>query len=280
MNFTPNLILITFLALFAQTTDDSKRSETKNDGFIEMVFVKGGTFEMSQMDKEGSLQFIPNHTESVNDFYIGKFEVTQKQWDLIMPYNPSIYVEPNNPVEFVSWLQAIEFCNKLSAIEGLEKCYTDSAGIISYSPKSNGYRLPTEAEWEYAEKGGCKSQNFEFCGSNDLGEVAWYRANSGGVPHQVGTKMENELGICDMNGNVWEWCWDSFDRFTLISLDIDDPMKSKYHREVGIFRVRRGFSFNNPIEFFYNNKRYFNDHPGLCYDDLGFRVVRNSIQSE
>jgi formylglycine-generating enzyme required for sulfatase activity len=155
----------------------------------EMVFVEGGTFQMGG-DVIGEK---PKHMVTLSDFYIGKFEITQSQWSQIMFDNPSFFKDCENcPVEEVTWIVLQDYIEKLNRKTGKK------------------YRLPTEAEWEYAARGGKYSKGYKYSGSNDIDEVAWYGDNSKKRTHPIGSKKANELGICDMTGNVWEFCSDWF----------------------------------------------------------------------
>jgi formylglycine-generating enzyme required for sulfatase activity len=188
--------------------------EEGSDIPAEMVFVEGGTFQMGSNNGHDNEK--PVHSVTVDDFYIGKYEVTQKERQEVMGNNPSNFKGDNRPVEEVSWYNAVEFCNKKSEMEGFEKCYSGSGDNIKCDFTKNGYRLPTEAEWEYAARGGIESDNanYRYAGSNNLAEVAWYEDNSGDKTHPVGKKQPNELGLYDMSGNVWEWCWDWYGNYS------------------------------------------------------------------
>jgi sulfatase modifying factor 1 len=163
---------------------------------LEMVLVKGGTFTMGGYDgpKTGGAQASAAaaecpHEVTLGDFWIGKYEVTQADWISVMGNNPSYFQEdPQCPVEQVSWDDLQEFVRRLNATGGMK------------------YRLPTEEEWEFAARGGLLKKECRFSGSNLPLEVAWARQNSGNKTHPVGALGPNELGICDMSGNVWEWC--------------------------------------------------------------------------
>ena len=182
----------------------------KNPG-LEFVFVKGGTFEMGKTFGDGVDNEQLVHSVTVSSFYMGKYEVTQKEWKEIIGSNPSDFKGDNLPVEDVSWYDVVEFCNKKSEREGLTPCYSGSGSNVSCNFSVNGYRLLTEAEWEYAARGGSKSRGYKYSGSSNPDDVAWYDGNSGSKTHQVGSKRSNELGLYDMSGNVYEWCWDWYD---------------------------------------------------------------------
>lgn len=158
-----------------------------------MVHVQGGTFTMGRTSSKAywcddSDQ--PAHQVTVGSFYICKYEVTQKLWKAFMGSNPSWTKADNMPVEWVNWVTAQKFIHKLNAFSGKK------------------FRLPTEAEWEYAARGGNRSHNYLYSGSDDINAVAWWKDNSGDKLHPVGTKRPNELGLYDMTGNVYEWCSD------------------------------------------------------------------------
>ena len=194
---------------------------------FDMVYVNGGTFTMgatAEQSSEADASQKPAHSVTVSDFYIAKYEVTQSQWCAIMGTNPSSNIGDHNPVESVSWGDIEEFIRRLNAKTG------------------KNFRLPTEAEWEYAARGGSKTNGYKYSGSNSIGEVAWYGGNSSYSTKPVGLKSPNELGIFDMTGNVWEWCQDWYGHY---SGDAQiDPTGPSY----GSNRVVRGGGWRHDTE--------------------------------
>lgn len=186
---------------------------------LEMVNVPGGSFQMGTLSG-GNSDEQPVHLVNLTGFQMSKYEVTQEQYREGTGSSPSYFSGTNLPVENVSWYDAVEFCNRLSERDGYQKVYaitgrTPASGYpitgatVAMDMTRTGYRLPTEAEWEYAARGGDGSPgNYTYAGSNDINVVAWYGGNSGSRTHEVGTKAANGLGLHDMTGNVSEWVWD------------------------------------------------------------------------
>lgn len=164
-----------------------KETITVNGVSFDIMRVEGGTFEMGSDDPEAEEDERPVHSETVKDFYIGSTEVTQELWEAVVGSNPSNFKGEKLPVENVSWNDCKRFCERLSDLTGRQ------------------FRLPTEAEWEYAARGGNRSNGYKYSGSNDAGFVAWYDENSNEQTHPVALKQPNELGLYDLSGNVCEW---------------------------------------------------------------------------
>jgi formylglycine-generating enzyme required for sulfatase activity len=236
----------------AQENAEKERLERKID--IQMVLVRGGTFTMGCTEEQSSDCFDwekPTHRVTLSSFQIGTYEVTQAQWVAVMGSNPSFHKGGNLPVEQVSWDDVQEFIRKLNAKTGKQ------------------YRLPTEAEWEYAARGGASSRGYKYSGSNNVSKVAWYGDNSGINTHPVGTKVANELGIFDMSGNVWEWCSDWYGNYQ--SSAQHNPMGASS----GSGRVDRGGGWNNYADACTVSIRS-GDNPGNRYDIVGFRLACSS----
>ena len=242
----------------------------------------------------GSSVFIDGRTVTIWARWCSDHEVTQAEYQSVMGSNPSYFSGTNKPVEQVSWYDAITYCNKRSLAENLTPCYTvsgvDFSGDVtvptSYDEtwnaaecdfSANGYRLPTEAEWEYFARGGNVTNNGQttYSGSNTIGDVAWYRENAYDVgtsspdygTHPVKTKAKNSLNLYDMIGNVWEWCWD-----WCVSVSAST---SSAGASSGSYRVLRGGGWGTVAT--YCSVAYRRSYgPGIRGYDVGFRVVRSA----
>ena len=223
----------------------------KNGISIDMVRVEAGTFTMGatrEMEKPNKKEKPAHQVTLTNDYYIGKYEVTQALWQAVMGNNPSNFMGDNLPVEEVSWDDCQEFISKLNSITG------------------KTFRLPTEAEWEYAARGGKKSRGYRYSGSNNISDVAWYINNSGSKTHAVGSKQANELGIYDMTGNVYEWCQDLKGSYSSSSQVNPTGANSGY------IRVFRGGCWFNSAGFCSSSYRFYGT-PDKCVNSIGFRLV-------
>ncbi len=232
-----------------------------------MILVEGGKFYMGSEYGENNEK--PVHEVELDSFYIGKFPVTQRLWTAVMENNPSYYNGCDDcPVESVSWYDAVRFCNKLSEMTGRKPYYIINGKQVSIDTTANGFRLPTEAQWEYAARGGRKSRGYKYSGSDNIDEVAWYYDNSDYKTHPVGQKKPNELGLYDMSGNVWEWCWDWYD-WNYYS---HSPGKNPMGPDAGSGRVLRGGSWGN---FAASARVAYRGHddPGGSWSDGGLRLA-------
>ena len=216
-----------------------------------MIYVQGGTFTMgatSEQRSDADPDEKPAHQVTMSSFSIGKYEVTQEEWEAVMGKNPSKFKGAKHPVENVSWDDCQEFIRKLNALTGKH------------------FRLPTEAEWEFAARGGNRSKGYKYAGGNLIDKVAWLGGNSNNTTHKVGEKLPNELGLYDMSGNVWEWCQDWYgDYNSKAQTDPTGPTS-------GSIRVNRGggwYSSGNICRVAYRNRFA----PSYAYTNLGLRLV-------
>ena len=218
-----------------------------------MVYVSGGTFIMGATSEQGSdaeYDEKPVHRVTLSSYYIGKYEVTQAEWKAVMGSNPSKSKGDNLPVECVSWYDCQKFIRKLNTISG------------------KNFRLPTEAEWEFAARGGNNSRGYKYSGSNDIGSVAWYNGNIEGwtQTHSVGLKFPNELGLYDMTGNVREWCQDWYgDYYSSAQTNPTGPA-------LGSYRVLRGGGWSYVKSGCNVSNRHFGT-PDKSGDDFGLRLA-------
>jgi len=253
-------------------------------------FVPAGTFTMGNTLGAGYMDALPTHLVTLSPYYICKYEVTQAEWQTIMGSNPahdSDYGAGDGyPIYYVSWYSIIKYCNLRSLAEGLTQVYSISGSTnpadwgavptsgnaawdaVSCNWSANGYRLPTEAEWEYAARGGTTTPDYLYSGSDDIEAVAWFWGDvyPGAINH-VGIKAANGLGLYDMSGNVSEMCWDWDGDYS--STAQNNPTGPDY----GSFRMKRGGDWNSS---YYDCRVYHRGGTGQYYGDCfsGFRLVR------
>ena len=224
-----------------------------------MVNVDGGTFTMGATEEQGGDVYDaekPAHQVTLSSFSIGRYEVTQEEWEAVMGTNPSSFKGGRHPVEKVSWDECQGFVLKLNELT--RNC-----------PGGGHFRLPTEAEWEYAARGGRNSRGYKYAGGNDLDSVAWHDGNSGNETHDVGLKVPNELGLYDMSGNVWEWCHDCYDKDYYSNSPSSDPCNNT----VGPKRIDRGGGWFNYLRECRVASRRAGD-PCDHYGARGLRLAR------
>jgi formylglycine-generating enzyme required for sulfatase activity len=284
-------------------TLSAQPSATATINLIEMVWVSAGKFTMGSPDTESGRDSRegPQHSVTLTKgFWMGKYPVVQEQYQMLTGTNPSNFTSnpqagefiSRRPVECVSWYDAIVFCNKLSMIEGLSPAYringsTDPAAwgavptgsnavwdAVAIVEGSTGYRLPTEAQWEYACRAIWSPPSATSIpyyvyntGNTWTDDTGWYQGNSGAKTHQVGRKPSNEWGLYDMHGNVFEWCWDWYGNYSNSAQT--DPMGPSS----GDRRTRRGGCFGNSISSLRSANRGNNGFPFNRENFVGFRVI-------
>jgi formylglycine-generating enzyme required for sulfatase activity len=237
-----------------------------------MMQIEPGRFFMgspqSETDRESDEA--QHEVTLTRPFLMSATEVTQGQWEAVMGSNPSNFKGSKDlPVENVSWYNCVEFCNKLSAREGLTPAYTIQGTDVSWNRAATGYRLPTEAEWEYACRAGTRTKYNFGDRDADLGRAGRYDSNSGSKTHPVGAKTANAWSLYDMHGNVWEWCWDWYGEYP--TGGVNDPAGPGQ----GANRVLRGGSWLGEARYCRSANRNYCD-PGLSYSNIGFRVLAGS----
>ena len=260
-------------------SDSQEKMVVFNDDSPNMISVPGGIFIM------GTGEAV--HNVTLDPFFMSETPVTQKQYKYVMGKNPSKLVGENRPVECVNWCEAIIYCNRLSMMHNLTPCYSigdikDLTTFESSSPvwkrvvcnyTADGFRLPTEAEWEYAARGGVKNNPMMYAGSDNIENVAWYGENSEVRTHDVSCKKPNALGLYDMCGNVAEWCWDFMDVLSVV------PQTNPHGPQIGTMHIKRGGSWlDDPQQctvFFRSGSA-----PGGKSSSLGFRVCKSMIESD
>ena len=269
------IFFIGFLLIFGFTPLQTVFSQASNS----MILIRGGSFLMGSPEDEPGRNMTdegPVHKVNISSFYMAKYPVTQAEYELIMGANPSQNKGENHPVERVSWNMAVEYCNKRSIAEGLTPVYSIDGNNVIWDRKANGYRLPTESEWEYACRAGTTTAY--NTGSNITNNTGWYNANSGGTMQAVGQLPANRFGLFDMHGNVWEWCWDWYHRYpTHAETNPTGPPGPIANAEVFISqRIVRGGTFQHPPEFMRSAHRSWFTPDRNASNMAGFRIVRNA----
>ena len=234
-----------------------------------MVQISAGEFMMGALDDEDAHDYEkPRRKVTLTrDFLMGKYAVTQALWQSVMGSNPSEFKGANRPVECVSWFDCVDFCNKLSEQEGLEPVYTINDKEVTCDWTANGYRLPTEAEWEYSARGG---EYHKYSGSDNVDEVAWYDGDPDVGTNVVGQKKPNAFGLYDMSGNTHEWCWDWLDPFAKeLCGSTEDPTG----KLTGFDRIFRGGCWRYSPKHVRISTRHWSAPTGQAHY-LSFRICR------
>ena len=280
-NYLLNISLLFALSLslaFGQSSAIAWPEMVKIDG-VSFMIVASKTDQQAEKDEK------PERKVAVNTFYMSKFEVTVSDWKeytksngLKMPEKQAWGWNNDFPITNVTWEQAVDFCNWLSKKHGYNEAYSKVGPRYVCNFESNGYRLPTEAEWEFAAHGGKKGKGYRYAGSNDLDLISWNVNNSEARPHAYGTKYANELGIFDLNGNVWEWCWDIYDEnhFRAVKSGMVQDEKAQGPAR-GEKRIVKGGSWDSKPSFCRITNKVAT-LPGKTHEFYGLRVVQTTTK--
>lgn len=253
-----------------------------------MTFVEGGVFKMG--GDSGRSDSLPDRSVRVGNFFLMRYQVTFELWTELMQTEVPILSLSSRPIVQISWYEALVFCNRLSKKLGYSQTYhivrnqQDANNLnqldevkwkVSFHRDSNGFRLPTEAEWEYAAGGGRYAQSFVYAGSPNLSEIGWWKRNSHGLNHPVGLRYPNSLGLFDMSGNVYEWVWDwygqNFYKHSAQEINILDSAGPG----MGKNRCARGGSSINDRAYFFRNSARYDTNPDVQSTVFGFRLCRS-----
>lgn len=244
-----------------------------------MVYLPGGIFTMGDDNSQYNDEK-PAHKVELSPFYMAEFQVTQELYLALAGKNPSRFQNLKKPVEQVSWYNAVDFCNLLRAKLGLQEVYKKTGDDkYEWNNATTGFRLPTEAEWEFAARGATSSPTaggrpgggLIYSGSNNLNPVAWYTENSHGSSKKPGLKFPNAAGLYDMSGNLYEWCWDWFDEKFYQKCKNEGIVKNPHGQQSGSSRVLRGGSWGDGTDYCRMAYR-INSYPHSKWNDYGFRL--------
>lgn len=260
MLFASSLLNSTFAKPASTASDKIERNipalseSTLNNLLADMIFVQGGKFDFGTNDDKASLIEKPSYKVSLDDFYIGKYEVQQHLFESVMGWNNSYNNCESCPVNNVSFYNVALFLKRLNNLTGKK------------------FRLPTEAEWEFAAKGGVKTKNYKFSGSNNINDIAWYSENANRKSHPVGLKLANELGIHDMTGNLWEFCQDNLLTKRYKPLTFHNPVEKSKTSSMVNLKVTRGgaYEYNAQESLIYRRDGVSEN---LRMPDIGFRLA-------